>query len=67
MVETKTAIQPSPSLWLTAWIDRYRYWWFAFTAIFLLFSINGQWHIGPDSAAYRALGYKNKDGGVWLR
>jgi hypothetical protein len=39
-------------------IDRYRYIWFAIVGLFLLCSFNGQWHVGPDSAAYRQIGHQ---------
>jgi hypothetical protein len=39
-------------------IDQYRYLWFAVVALFLLCSFNGQWQIGPDSAAFRQIGHQ---------
>ena len=50
---------PRSGLWsVTGEIDRYRHIWFAVIALFLLGSFNGQWQIGPDSAAYRQIGHQ---------
>ena len=43
---------------MTGEIDRYRHLWFAVIALFMLASFNGQWQIGPDSAAYRQIGHQ---------
>ena len=39
-------------------IDRFRAVWFSVVGLFLLASWNGQWQVGPDSAAYRQLGHE---------
>lgn len=40
---------------VTRLIVRFRHWFFAFTALLLLVSYNGQWRIGLDSSIYRGL------------
>src|SRR5438874_510825 len=39
-------------------IERGRRRWFVGVGLLLVISFNGQWHVGPDSAAYRALGHQ---------
>ncbi len=39
-------------------IDRHRWLWFGSLGFLLIISYNGQWLVGPDSAAYRALGHQ---------
>jgi hypothetical protein len=43
---------------VTDQIDRHRRVWFAVVGVFLLLAFNGQWIIGPDTAAYRQLGHQ---------
>src|SRR4051812_22251323 len=57
MPTSSTAVVPPSPTRLTAWIERHRRIWFALVGLLLLLSFNGQWQIGPDSAAYRGLGH----------
>ena len=57
MPTTDRALSPPP-LRFAELIERHRRYWFALVALLLLISFNGKWQIGPDSAAYRALGHK---------
>lgn len=43
---------------VTDQIDRHRKLWFIVVALFLLLAFNGQWILGPDTAAYRQLGHQ---------
>src|SRR5947208_2270961 len=47
-----------PAKSITDQIDRHRKIWFLIVGLFLVLSFNGQWQIGPDSAAYRQLGHQ---------
>lgn len=43
---------------MTRIIERWDWAWFGLIGLMLCFCFNGQWLIGPDSAAYRQLGHK---------
>ncbi len=58
MQDSSLSTRPSGVLSVTSEIDRYRHLWFAVIALFMLASFNGQWQIGPDSAAYRQIGHQ---------
>ena len=58
MSDPDLPIPPSGVSSVTGEIDRFRYIWFAVIALFLMASFNGQWQIGPDSAAYRQIGHQ---------
>ena len=58
MSDPDLPIPPSGVSSVTGEIDRFRCIWFAVIALFLMASFNGQWQIGPDSAAYRQIGHQ---------